>query len=88
MNGIMDKDILGFVTFCIGAVAQSQKQSRNEVYGKLKRSGILYDYIVPCYDVLHTFSSQYIVDDITDYMRKKGVLCDYDGERKIEADNT
>lgn len=37
-------------------------------------SGILYGYIVPSYDVLHTFSSRYLVEDLTDYMREKGVL--------------
>ncbi|MCD8208032.1 MAG: DUF3791 domain-containing protein [Bacteroidales bacterium] len=47
---------------------------RNNVYAMLKQSGILYDYIVPCYDVLHTFGSDYIVEDITDYMKKKGLI--------------
>ncbi len=70
----MNKDVLEFVTFCIGAVSLSLKMPRNEVYGRLKSSGILYDYIVPCYDVLHTFSRSYIVDDITQFMKKKGVL--------------
>ncbi|MDE5572418.1 MAG: DUF3791 domain-containing protein, partial [Muribaculaceae bacterium] len=32
------------------------------------------DYIVPSYDVLHTFSSRYLMDDLTDYMAEKGVL--------------
>lgn len=35
---------------------------------------ILYDYIVPSYDVLHTFSTRYLMDDLTEYMREKGVL--------------
>lgn len=35
---------------------------------------ILYDYIVPSYDVLHTFSSRYLMEDLTEYMREKGVL--------------
>lgn len=48
--------------------------SQREVYRRLKNSGILYDYIIPSYDVLHTFSSRYLVEDLTDYMREKGVL--------------
>jgi hypothetical protein len=32
------------------------------------------DYIVGCYDVLHTFGRLYLVEDITSLMRKKGVL--------------
>lgn len=44
------------------------------VYRKLKDSGILYGYIVPSYDVLHTFGSRYVTDDIIDYMKEKGVV--------------
>lgn len=70
----MNKDILEFVTFCVGAVALKLNRSRQDVYRKLKNSGIIDDYIVPGYDVLHTFSRSYIVDDITDFMERKGVL--------------
>ncbi len=70
----MNRDILEFVTFCIGAVANSLKMTRKDVYNLLKQSGILDNYIVKCYDVLHTFGRQYIVEDITDYMKQKGVL--------------
>lgn len=70
----MDIKTLEFVTYCICKLAQALKMSQREVYRRLKQSGILYDYIVPSYDVLHTFSSHYLVEDLTDYMREKGVL--------------
>lgn len=70
----MDIKTLDFVTYCISKLAQVLKMPQREVYNRLKESGILYGYIVPSYDVLHTFSSRYIVDDITEYMREKGVL--------------
>ncbi len=70
----MNRDILEFVTFCVGAVANSLRLSRHDVYCRLKVSGILDDYIVKSYDVLHTFSRQNIIDDIIDYMKEKGVL--------------
>ncbi len=70
----MDRNVLEFVTFCIGAVANSLKKTRQDVYILLKQSGILDNYIVKCYDVLHTFGRQYIVDDIIEYMKEKGVL--------------
>ena len=62
------------MTYCISRLAQRLNFSQNEVYDRLNRSGILYDYIVPSYDVLHTFSSHYLMDDLTDYMKEKGVL--------------
>ena len=47
---------------------------QREVYNRLKQSGILYGYIVPSYDVLHTFGSRYLMEDLIDFMKKKGVL--------------
>lgn len=70
----MDKQVLEFVTYCISKLAQHLKLSQRMVYELLIQSGILYNYIVPSYDVLHTFSSRYLIEDLTDYMREKGVL--------------
>lgn len=71
---IMDKEVLDFVTFCISLLAAHLHLSQREVYKRLKESGILYGYIVPSYDVLHTFGSRYLMEDLTDYMKEKGVL--------------
>ena len=70
----MDTKTLEFVTYCISKLAQQLKLSHKEVYNKLKSSGILDSYIVPSYDVLHTFSSRYLMNDLIDYMQEKGVL--------------
>lgn len=70
----MDKQTLEFVTWLISKLAGWLNLSQRDVYHRLKSSGILYDYIVPSYDVLHTFGSRYLMDDITDFMKKKGVL--------------
>lgn len=70
----MDKKTLEFVTFCISKLSILLKLPQKEIYSRLKKSGILYEYIVPSYDVLHTFSSRYLMEDLTEYMREKGVL--------------
>lgn len=70
----MDKKALEFVTYCISKLAQVLNLSQREVYDRLNKSGILYEYIVPSYDVLHTFSSRYQMEDLIDYMNEKGVL--------------
>ncbi|MBO5585317.1 MAG: DUF3791 domain-containing protein [Bacteroidaceae bacterium] len=70
----MDKKTLEFVTYCIGKLSILLKLPQQEIYKRLKTSGILYGYIVPSYDVLHTFSSRYLMEDLTEYMREKGVL--------------
>lgn len=70
----MDKNVLEFVTWLISKLSQFLNMSQSEVFRRLYESGILYEYIVPSYDVLHTFGSRYLMEDITDYMREKGVL--------------
>lgn len=70
----MDKKTLRFVTFCIRKLADALQLPLGDVYQRLESSGILYGYIVPSYDVLHTFGTQYLIDDLTDYMREEGVL--------------
>ena len=70
----MDKKTLEFVTYCIGKLSMVLNMPQQEVYKRLKSSRILDDYIVSSYDVLHTFSSRYLMEDLTGYMREKGVL--------------
>ena len=70
----MTFDKLDFALFCIGCIAERLKLNQTVVYDKLHQSGILQDYIVKGYDVLHTFDSEHITDEIIDYMNEKGVL--------------
>ena len=70
----MKAEYLEFITFCVGSLADALHWSASKVYKTLRSTGLLADYIVPCYDVLHTFSKEYIVDDLTDALREKGAL--------------
>lgn len=70
----MDGKTLEFVTYCIAKLSSVLHLPQQEIYKRLSASGILYDYIIPSYDVLHTFSSRYLIDDLTNYMKEKGVL--------------
>ena len=67
-------DPLDFVTYSIGNLSRRLNLSPTEVFPRLKQSGILYGYIVPSYDVLHTFGKEYLMEDLIEYMREKGVL--------------
>ncbi len=70
----MDKETLGFITYCISKLAARLHLSQQAVYRKLKSSGILDGYMIPSYDVLHTFGSNYLMDDLISFMQEKGVL--------------
>ncbi|MCD8330313.1 MAG: DUF3791 domain-containing protein [Lachnospiraceae bacterium] len=65
---------LEFAIFCIENIAAQSGVSAERLYEDLtKESDILYSYIIPCYDVLHTQGKEYIVNDILDLMRERGV---------------
>jgi hypothetical protein len=65
---------LEFTVFCIENVAEHLGCRGDEIYELLTgKSDILDNYIVPCYDPLHTQGKEYIVNDIIEYMREKGL---------------
>ena len=65
---------LEFAIFCIENVAAKLNVDAREVYAALtEQTDILNGYIIPEYDVLHTQGKDYIVDDIIDVMKEKGV---------------
>lgn len=65
---------LEFAVFCIENVAMKLGADAERVYQALaEKSDILNGYIVPEYDVLHTQSREYIVNDIVEVMKERGV---------------
>ena len=65
---------LEFAVFCIENVAQRLGVDAERVYDALTgKSDILNSYIVPEYEILHTQSKDYIVDDILQVMKERSV---------------
>lgn len=61
---ITNTDELEFAVFCIENIAIKLEKNAEEVYQALtEKSDILSSYIVPEYEMLHTQSKNYIVDD-------------------------
>lgn len=69
----MDKKILEFTVFLIHILADEWRKPYRAVYQVLNESEILDNYIVPCYDVLHTQGKQYLIEDITEFAKEKGI---------------
>ena len=71
---IRNSNELEFAVFCIENVAEKLGVNAARVYRTFtEKSDILYGYIVPEYEVLHTQSREYIVDEILDVMKERGV---------------
>nr|WP_288695875.1 DUF3791 domain-containing protein [uncultured Prevotella sp.] len=65
---------LDFITYCVGNLADRLNISASKVYKMLRSTDILNGYMIPCYDVLHTFSKEYIIDDLINLLKKRGAL--------------
>jgi hypothetical protein len=65
---------LEFAVFCIENVAAKLGVEAKRVYQAFtEKSQILNGYIVPEYEVLHTQGREYIVDELLDVMKERGV---------------
>jgi len=68
----VNKDVFEFVVYVIHACARKWEQSPASVYKKLQSFNCIDDYLVPHYDVLHTQSTSFVVEDIEEYLALRG----------------
>ena len=65
---------LEFAVFCIENVAAKLGVGAELVYRAFTEKGdILHGYIVPEYEILHTQSREYIVEELLDVMNERGI---------------
>ena len=70
----MNKESFSFVVYMIHACAARWNLFPTEVYRKLQSVGCITDYLTPHYDILHTQGTGYLVDDIEEYLHRRGVM--------------
>lgn len=71
---ITNLDELEFAVFCIENVASKLRKNAEDIYTALtEKSDILNSYIIPEYEILHTQSKDYIVNDIISLMEERGI---------------
>lgn len=72
----MTKKQIDYITCVIGALAMMTGKSCSLIYRRLQSAGIIKDYLAAAYEVLHTFSLEYVAEDVLTLLKKKGVeLC-------------
>jgi len=64
---------LKFSVFIINQISQVSKKPSAVVFSFLAESGVLDDYIIGCYDSLHTLGREYLIEDITGLLHDRGV---------------
>lgn len=62
-----------FSIFMIYQLAEKWRKAPSEVYQTLNKTKILDDYIIKYYDVLHTQGELALVEDITGFVRERGI---------------
>jgi len=64
-----------FAVFCIESIADKLHVKGEEIYDALSnKSDILDSYIIPHYNALHTQGKEYIINDLIELMKKRGVV--------------
>lgn len=69
----MDRESFSFVIYMIHACANRWRKVPSDVYKMLQKTGCIDNYLVPHYDILHTQGTDYIVNDIEEYLGIRGV---------------
>lgn len=71
----MNEKTLEFAIFCVESLSEKLNIDAEKIYKRLRfDSDILDNYIIACYEPLHSQSKDYIVNDLIEVMKMKGVL--------------
>lgn len=71
LRDILEEKEVRFIIFLLYSLAENWNMSPAQVYQILFTTGILDEYIIPCYDVLHTLGKECLVEDITEFVNEK-----------------
>ncbi len=65
--------VLDFVVFLINRLARAWGKTTPDTYDILERSGVLGEYILPNWEVLHSEGTEALLQDVTECVRMRGV---------------
>ena len=59
--------------FMLYSLADKWKMTPAAVYQILNKTGILDNDLIRCYDTLHTQGKEALVEDVTEFVKEKGI---------------
>ena len=62
---------LDFITFCVGSLSDHSIRVHHRCMVPCDHLVSWKHYILPCYDVLHTFSKDYLVEELTEVFKER-----------------
>ncbi|WP_026528073.1 DUF3791 domain-containing protein [Butyrivibrio sp. VCD2006] len=69
----MNDQSFSFVIYMIHACANKWGKLPSEVYVLLTKADCINKYLVPHFDILHTQSTNAVIDDIVQYLGVRGI---------------
>ena len=67
----MNKKINDFIIFCLELYKNKEKNTGEEVYELFYRYGV-FEYLQDGYDMLHTQSDRWLINDIDEFLKVRG----------------
>jgi len=68
----VSREITEFVIYIINEIANDKGRTTSQIYKSMQAAGCIKNYLVPHYDVLHTMSSEAVMDDVVQYVSRRG----------------
>ena len=69
----MNQESFSFVIYMIHACANKWGKRPSEVYSILSSSDCIDNYLVKHFDIIHTQSTRYIIEDVMEYLGARGI---------------
>lgn len=66
--------VLDFIVFLINRLARAWGKTTPDTYEILERSGVLGEYILPNWEVLHSEGTEALLQDVTECVRRRGAV--------------
>lgn len=70
----MNQESFSFTIYMIHACASAWDKKPSEVYDILQSRDCIDNFLISNYDVLHTQGTAYIVGDIQEYLKVRGIV--------------
>lgn len=71
INLSQDEIIMGFVALCIENCAEKEGVSPRTMYQRMNKVGLIKNYLIDCYDTLHTESTQSVTNLVLNTLKGK-----------------
>ena len=70
---MLNREELRFSVYLVHVLAEAWKVMPSRAYRILSDTAVLDRYVLPCFDTLHSLGREALVDDMTEFVREKGV---------------